>query len=322
MRLPGSIRKRFGGSGRDGIFFLLSLLLAFGIWLIHNLSLDYTKMVSVPVIAQSNLDGHARRSSNPVIIMARCRTRGIDLFRLQRSSESNPLVVEFLPGDLHPKGGELFYATASDLTRYVSVLFGDQAQLEAFVSDTLVFRFPFENSKKVPVHPVCNLSYKSQYDSPSGLRMSPDSVYVYGEPYLLDNLDRVYTEAFSLFDLAGPVHGEVSLEQVKGVRFSHDKAEYLVDVQRYVEISAELPVKAVNVPRGKTLRIYPSKAQVSFRCAFPVRINPANCVTLRIDYKDFAGSLSGACIPELRNVPDGVFSYSIQPPVFECVETR
>lgn len=304
------------------MFFIMSLLLAFGIWLIHNLSLDYTKMVSVPVVAQSNLDGHARQSSNPVIVMARCRTRGVDLFRLRKASEEKPIIVDFLPTDLHHRGGEIFYATASDLTRYVSAIFGDQAQLEAFVSDTLVFRFPYENSKRVPVHPVCNITYKPQFDSPTGLVMTPDSVYVYGEPYLLDNLDRVYTEAFSLFDLSGPVHGEVALEGVKGVRFSNAKAEYLVDVRRYVEITAELPVRTVNVPRGKNLRVYPSKAQVSFRCEFPVRNDPAGKVSLQIDYLDFANSLSGACIPTLHNIPEGVFSYTVQPPVFECVETR
>ena len=42
----------------------MSLLLAFSIWLIHNLSLNYSDTISVPVMAQCNIDGHSDVSSN------------------------------------------------------------------------------------------------------------------------------------------------------------------------------------------------------------------------------------------------------------------
>ena len=51
----------------------MSLLLAFSIWLIHNLSLNYSDTISVPVMAQCNIDGHSNVSSNSSMIAARCR---------------------------------------------------------------------------------------------------------------------------------------------------------------------------------------------------------------------------------------------------------
>ena len=64
--------------GKDIVIFILSLLLAFSIWLIHGLSLKYTEFVTVHVVAESGIDGHSAMSANSVAILARCRTSGYD----------------------------------------------------------------------------------------------------------------------------------------------------------------------------------------------------------------------------------------------------
>ena len=44
-------------NGRDVAVFLLSLLLAFSIWIIHNLSLRYNDYLKVSVVARCNIEG-------------------------------------------------------------------------------------------------------------------------------------------------------------------------------------------------------------------------------------------------------------------------
>ena len=90
MSLADRIRKRFKGSGRDWVFFIMSLLLAFGIWLIHNLSLNYSEQIQVPVTARCNVEGHAALSVNSTTVLARCRTSGFNLIRFRRSSLTLP----------------------------------------------------------------------------------------------------------------------------------------------------------------------------------------------------------------------------------------
>ena len=58
--------------GRDWVVFLLALLLAFSIWLIHNLALNYKDIFSVSVVAQCNISGHAEESANKCDVTARC----------------------------------------------------------------------------------------------------------------------------------------------------------------------------------------------------------------------------------------------------------
>lgn len=315
------IRTFLKANGRDLTIFMLSLLLAFSVWLVYNLTLNYTKVVSVPVTAFSNIDGHKQISSNTSMVLGRCHTRGFDLIRLDKATDKKPITVKFAPSDLHLKSGELFYITASELNAYVEDIFGDDAGMETFVTDTLYFRFPFENSKKVPVHPVYTMSCHPQYMPVGGLRMTPDSVTIYGEPFHLENIDRVYTKAFSLNDLKNTAHGEVKLSSLKGVRLSDASAEYMVTVRRFVEITAEMPVRSRNVPASKTFVIYPSTARVTFRCAFPLSIEPSKDVSFYVDYNDFTRSLGGQCMARTDMVSEEILDYRIEPEVFECVSS-
>lgn len=318
MNLPGSILRKAGMQGREWIFVALSLLIALGIWLIVNMSDTYVRAVSVPVTAAGNIGGYASRSSSPSVVMARCRATGYDFVNLRRTRQS--VVVEFAASDLHHKDGEVFYVTSNELMRYGNAIFGDNMNLETVLTDTLYFRFHRENFKKVPVQPVCSVEYAPQYTSAKGVQMIPDSVLVYGEPFHLESIERAYTKPFVLRGLKDPARGVIRLEQTKEVRLSQDEVEYKVDVERYVEISTTVQVRTRNVPSGRTLTVYPSTAKVTYRCSFPVLSDPVGNVGFYIDYKDFASSISGKCLPRRDVLPRGVLSYRIEPEVFECVE--
>jgi len=320
-----SLRDRLTGresiNWRDVAFFVLSLLIAFGLWLISNLSLYYTRTVRIPVIAQCAIEGHAPQSSNTAFLEARCRVTGFSILRMNAYG-GHPVVVGFSPSDMHPSTGDNFYVTNTELNAYVQQLAGSDSHLEAFISDTLVFRFPSENHKKVPVQPVYSLSFEPQYTAAGPLKLVPDSVVVYGEQYHLDKIDRVYTESFSLSDLHdGGASGSVGLQKIKGVRLSDENVSYSMEAARFVEIRLQMPVTGRNVPTDRQLIIHPSTATVSFRCAFPVKVDPEQDVRFYIEYNDFTSSLGGKCIPRNSALPDGILSFTIEPEVFECVES-
>ena len=129
----------------------MSLLLAFGIWLIHNLSLSYSDTMIVPVIAECNIDGHSNISSNSSSIAARCRTTGFSLLRNRHKAKKEAIHIRFDTKDMHHSEGEMFYISSAELGNYVTEIFGDGVRLESFLSETVQFRFPYENNKKVPV---------------------------------------------------------------------------------------------------------------------------------------------------------------------------
>ena len=309
----------FGIGGRDWAALLLALLLAFSIWLIHNLSLKYNDFLTVPVIARCNIDGHSDISSDSSPVIARCRTTGYNAIRHNLFDSRRVRTISFKPEVMKHKNGDVYYVTASDLQEYSHVMFGDDVTVEYFGSDTLFFTFPSVDHRKVPVHPVYSFSYMEQYTNAEDLRVIPDSVTVYGELSVLKNIDRVYTKPLRKSSLNTAVHGVVGLEPISKVRLSTDQVSYSLDVARYVEIRGKVKVGTRNVPAGKEMVLLPSKVEAILKCRFPLKGTPVESLELYADYDDFVMTITGKCPVRCETLPEGVISYDVEPFYVECI---
>lgn len=299
-------------------YFLACLALSAGIWLIHNLSHMQTDVISLPVIAESRIAGRAARSAEEVTLTARCRASGFRLIYLGRKTDA--VVVRFEPEDMTYEEGDIFSISSAQLYRYVNDIFGPGASVESFLFDKLRFRFVRELNKKVPVDVKSELSFRPQYMQSGEFTVVPDSVLVYGPADLLATVESVPTKTIVRSDIKGNLHGEVPLEAPDRLRLSDNSVSWSLDVSRYVELEAELPVVGKNVPQGVELTIYPNRAKVVFRCVFPVVSDPAGTAVCNVDYQEFSKSLTGRCVIHCDNIPAGVISYSVLPEVAECVE--
>ena len=298
-----------------------SFLLALVIWLLSNLSRDYSGVISVPVVGECNIPGHSNVSSNQATVSARCRASGFRLLNERLRRGKRPVQVSISRSDIRSRGGDRYFLAGNSMNSYLEQLFGDAVTVEAFISDTLSFIFPAENNKKVPVQLVGDVSYRTQYMASAPMRLSPDSVTVYGEPGRLDIVDHVSTATLLLDDVHDSQHGLLRLRKIKGVRLSDEEISYELPVARYVEVRSTLPVSVQGVPAGRQLQVFPSQATVVLHCTFPVGRDPFESFRLYIDYTDFVSSLSGRCIPRAETLPPGVLDYRVVPAIFDCIET-
>lgn len=297
---------------------LLCLLISAGIWFIHNLSQSYVNIVSVPVVAESNIDGRARRSTTDATITAQVRTSGFRQASLGKRNK-RPATVVFDAADLRHEGGDLFSVNAGELYKYSAAIFGDGVSIESFISDSPKFVFPEVSHKKVPVRRVLSISFAPQYMSEEGMQMQPDSVIVYGETSRLENINYVLTRPVDLKNIRSSVHGRARLEIPSGVRLSADEVIYSMEVTRYVEVRAEVEIGVRNVPSNVEFSVLPSTATVVFKCVFPTTTDPAATSDFYIDYRDFANSITGRCVARSSGIPSNVLSYELEPEVFDCV---
>ena len=317
-RLYERLLKSFNISGRDLAVFLLALLLAFSIWLIHNLGLKYNDYLTASVQAECNIEGHANISLNSSDVIARCRATGYKAIMSDIKARRRTVTVTFSPSVMRHKDGDLFYVLSSDLPEYTHLIYGDGVTLEYFVSDTVFFRFPAVDHKKVPVQPVYSVSYMPQHINDGELDIIPDSVTLYGQARILENIDKVMTEPIKHTFLSSDIQGVVRLEKVEDVRMSISEVHYLLDVTRFVEMKMTLPVTVDNVPSDKKLIPFPSKADVLIRLTFPLESQPEG-LELKADYNDFISSLSGACTLKLSGDTKGLISYEVDPIAVNCV---
>lgn len=320
MSLKDRIGRSVGSWGREWILVILSLFLACFIWLVSNLSQQYSGTISVPVQAECNIDGHGQTSSNIAVVSARCRAEGFRLVRETSRRERKVVKVRFDRADMRRLGPDTYGVIGGTKNSYVTQFFGDGASLEAFITDTLVFHFPVENHKKVPVEVPHSFLFRSQYMMAGPFRVEPDSVTVYGDDAHLATLEKVRAPRLTLSDLHEPMHGVLRLNPVDGVRMSAGEVSYEVPVTRFVELRASVPLEVWNAPAGHQLQVYPATAQVVLRCAFPLAKDPLPSFKLYIDWKDFSASLSGRCVARTLRLPAGVLDYRVEPEVFDCIE--
>ncbi|MBQ7269565.1 MAG: hypothetical protein IJS62_06915 [Bacteroidales bacterium] len=297
--------------------FLLCLLLSMGIWLAHNLSLTYTDQVSIGVVAESNLEGRALRSSSEVEVTARIRASGFHLIWMARP---HVVTVFFRAEDLVHREGDVFTVSAADLMKYSSDIFGNASVVERFNSSELQVRFKPEYSRKVPVRASRSLSFKPQYILRGDIALEPDSVLIFGDRWRVDDIDAIYTRNIAHSDLRKSVHGTVKLEKPSGIRLSADHVSYDIELTRFVELQGEVAVQMRGVPPGVKMHLRPSTVHLHLKCIFPLSSNPVDQAVVYADYDEFLQTRSGSCILHCDNLPASVLDCRIVPQVCECIE--
>lgn len=303
---------------KNWVQFLLCLLFSASIWLVLNLSQNYVAIVSVPIVARSNIEGRAAVSQSEATASAQVSATGFRHILMGRAHKRAKQVA-FASTDFRRVGGDRFSLSNTALYRYASQLYGDGVTVESFISEDLEFTFAEETYKKVPVRPTLTVHFLPQYMAQKPMSLQPDSVLVYGEPARLENITSVPTKPLELTDVRSSVHGKIRLETPSGVRLSHDECVYSVEVTRYVEVRAEVKLETRNVPAHVDLAVLPSTATAVFRCVFPTATDPSTQAHFYIDYRDFAGSRSGRCVARCEGLPSNVIDYTLTPEVFDCL---
>ena len=299
--------------------FLLCLLLSASVWLIHNMSREYTGVVSVPVLATSSLKGRAATATESVAVDARCSATGFRLLRLKHASRDVHITIH--PEDfVYNPFEDRYTVSAAELAKYSADIFGEGVKLETFLNSGYSFLFRKENYRTVPVSAVWNGTFKPQYMASGPIRFQPDSVTIYGDDSLLETVDAVLTRPLNYNDLSKSAGGVARLVPIPGIRMSEQEVTWSLEVVRYVETRTEVSVITRNVPFGISFSVFPSTVEAVFRCRFPVKGDPSDVCEFYVDYSEFASSLSGSCIVHCDYLPNYVIDYSIIPEVVECME--
>ena len=298
---------------------MLAVVASLAIWLVVNLSRETTGLVSVPVIAHSSIVGRSEAAMESVQITANVTASGFRLLGLALR-RNRPVNVAIDPEYLHHTEGDFFTVSANNRVRYSESIFGPQTKAQ-LASDYITVRFAPESFKKVPVVAVRQLRFREQHMATGEIKLTPDSVLVYGNPSRISGIDQILTRQISKYDVDRSLHGKVSLEVPAGTRLSAKEASYSLDVSRYVGITEKVRVGVRNVPEGKVLSVYPSTVDVKFRFIFPISGNPTGSASFYVDYNEFVASIGGKCMVRAEGLPEMAISWEADPEFCECVES-
>ena len=324
--MSGSDNKDFKKrKGRVLVSLILSLLLAFFIWLVHNLSNDYSAFLRFQVKVVTNITGHQPEAVADEILLVRGRATGFYILRNNRRG-SVPLITLEVPPELFTPDKELpdrFCLTANNLKDKLSAALSGEIAVDFIETSILTFTFPGQSHRKVPINPLISVVYKKQYTKVGDIVISPDSVLVYGNTEDIANIRSINTLPVNLTNVGKSIQGVTRLETIRDVRIDCDEVRYFIRVDRYVEVSGQMSVKVNNLPSGYSIVLIPSKVKFTARIPFTAKNdNIFDEISLNMDYNLFINQRSSKVIPTLERGDADIYSYSLDPPMIEAVITQ
>ena len=186
--ITGSEKEGGWKDRKEWLMLLLSLLLAFIVWLIHSLSLQYSVFLEYNVELNSTLQGRARSSVSKDVLIVRGKSDGYYILK-QRIGRRKTLQVSASQDNLRHRDGDDFYVLSESIKSNIVEALGGSVDLEFIVTDSLDFTFPRITSKRVPVVPRSSVTFRPQYMSLGDMTIRPDSVDIYGDARLLETVD-------------------------------------------------------------------------------------------------------------------------------------
>lgn len=303
---------------KEWLLLLLSLFLAFIIWLLHSLSLQYSVFLEYNVELSASLQGRSRSSVSEDVLIVRGRSDGYYILR-QRIGRRKTLKVQAPAAGVRYREGDVFYVNCEEIKGNIVEALGSNVDLEFIVTESLDFTFPKIYSKKVPVVPKSTMTFDSQYMMVDDITLRPDSIEISGDVGLLETIDSVWTENISGSGINGPVQGMCRLVPIRRVEFSENTVYYSVNVVRYIEESLDIPVTALGVPEGKEMIVLPQTVRLTFRRVFSNTRYTADDFVLSVDYNDYIRTIDSELIPKLTVRPEDVISWEISPRYVDCV---
>lgn len=250
-------KTRSAGTSRNTAILLLCMGVAAFLWLLIKLSATYTSHVPVTLVYANLPEDKVAVRDLPAKSKVLVNATGFKLLMANFQLVNITLPITYRENN-----------TAFLLARNLqNELAGDMPpgyQLISFSPDTIFLQFDVKATKKVPVRLLGEISYAKQFEGLAVPKLSPDSVTVSGPESVLDTLTHWPTELVKHTELKETKTGSVNLRKptYSSITLSVDKADYEIGVESYTQITREIDIVLLNVPKNKNVTPYPKKVKV------------------------------------------------------------
>lgn len=285
---------------KDFMLFLIFVGVAAVFWLIMALNDNAQNHFNVRIHFVNQPDSVTFISDVPERIGVTVNDKGTNLWRrgyLRKPS----LNIDFKE---YATDGVLRYSY-SDLQSALKETFGSSAQISALSIDSLQLFYTTNAGKKVPVLINCQVFPASGSTLEGSVKSRPGSVYVYGNPEVLDTIRYVRTENVTLRDLSETTTFDIKIQKLKDARVMPSKVALTVPIEPLVRKEAMVSLEKKNVPRGEQLLLFPSKVSVEYYVSMSrLSDDEDENIELIVNYQDIPNSNSGKLKVETIKYPE------------------
>jgi YbbR domain-containing protein len=300
--------------------FLCCIFISVLFWLLMTLSKDYTISVAYPVSYINSPKDKVIANNLPSVINIELRSKGFFLLVYQFR---DPQTVYVDLNESHPSGrrNHFFLLTNSQINKFTDQ-FSSRIKINRVVPDTIFLNFNKKIVKRVPVKANLTLTMDSRYQQADSVQLLPAFVDISGAADVIDKIRYVETLPVSVENVDKKQTIILTVKQDSTKRdfeLSHKKIKALVNVIKFTEATIELPIEAINLPQGYTLKAFPDKVTVKYNVAFDnyEKINTQQFRAV-IDYKK-AEQGSNKLRISLEKFPADIRSIKLNPEKVEYI---
>ena len=288
---------------RKSLIFLFFLVLSSFFWLMMTLNEITEREVSVPVVLTNIPKNVALTSDSTDTVRITVRDKGYILATYLYGNKIRPISINFQNYAREEGHGSVPNA---DLQRLVFQQLYNSSRISAIKPEKLDFYFSYGDSKKVPVRFQGKVAAGENYFI-TDTRIMPDSVTIYALKELLNKIEYVRIEPLNLQNVIDTVRTTVRIERLTGVKAVPAEIQIELYPDVLTEKTIEVPITCINMPEGKALRTFPSKASVHFVVGASLyRSITPEAFSVVVDYKELMEHPDEKCTLHLQAMPNGV----------------
>lgn len=285
------------------VVFVVAFILALCLWLMVNLSRDYTINVNLPIVLGNMPADQALTEELPSEATVSISGEGWQLINIY----NNPPQV-------------FVDVTQNEINLYEQV----QKQLNANPDlsvqkvQPLFLNLDMESkmTKKIPVVSAVKVTFEDQYNFAGEPYLEPDSITITGARSIIRDINSWETAPVQFEDVDADISATVSLKETEPLyNITPLEVTYNANVAQYTEGETRVTIEARNMPSGRSVTFSPS--MLTIRYNVPVdqysdvqELN--NPFAAYISYRQISEDTTGFVVPNIENTAPSGYNIEVR----------
>lgn len=289
--LQKSNEDEIAGFGRERIIvFVLALILALALWLMVNLSRDYTLNIELPIQLGGVPAEKALVEDLPSTATVSVTGEGWKLINLY----NNPPSINI---DVSDTEVDLFDQVQQQMNAMLNI------NIQRVQPQNLTVQLGDRISKKVPVRSAVNVNFSEQYGFLEPPTINPDSITIEGAASLLEGIEEWSTDSVQINNVTKDISQTVPLEPPSElVSLSQSEVNFEADVVEYTEGEMQANISTRNLPPGRMVSYSP--LAITIKYDVPIEeytdVQDENPFDVYVSYQQILEDSTGFVTPQIE----------------------
>lgn len=247
-------------SRREVLTFLLFVLLSFVFWIIQTSREESIAEYYVEFVIEDQPQDMVFTTHVPNQLKVAVEDNNINLLNYAYDDRLKALVVDF---ERYADATGNFRISAAELQSLIRMELNGSTKITSISPSLIDARFAQTEGRKFPIYIHGQFLPADNYRIRPA-KVKPDSVIINAPTAVLDTMKQVYTILTKHAELRDTLREVLSLDLPLGVKATPAEVTVTVPVAQYVErVFDNVHIRALHVPNGRQLTIFPLAARIS-----------------------------------------------------------